>query len=117
MLISKSVSDRRRKKIGIGDNKLNNSMDVLYTKLMTKVLLGIIKFDFSMGSSMGIVFLGRDSVKLQYRSNTVGAVKSVLPDWNPGSLGSTHYLTSDVCVDSACPDLSHISQSNGRDQK
>jgi hypothetical protein len=44
------------------------------------VLLGIYKSDFS----MKIGFLGRMSVKLQYRSKTVGAIETVLPDWSPG---------------------------------
>lgn len=36
---------------------------------------------------MEILFLGRASVKLQYRSITVGAVETVLLDRNPGPLG------------------------------
>ena len=40
-----------------------------------------------MWRSMEIVFLGRASVKLQYRSGTVGAMENVLLDRNPGPLG------------------------------
>lgn len=36
---------------------------------------------------MEILFLGRASVKLQYRSITVGAVETVLLDRNPGPFG------------------------------
>ena len=41
-------------------------------------LLCIFKSDFTMWSCMEIRFLGRVSVKLQYRSQTVGAVEPVI---------------------------------------